>query len=303
MAIKRGNGNGGQGGRNTNNGGGDQGGAGDQGGDDDGGDDLTEAVNAAVTAHLGRKLPSILAPLVTKAIESAMAPIRDQLTTLQGGQGDQQGQGGAAAGAAQGGQQGGGAGQGGGQQGGQQGQGGGAAQDPQVKALMGQVAALTDQLKRQQEQTAAQEAEARNARRDQALTEGLTKLGVDKNRMRGAVAIARESTVWDEGTKSWVWRAQRNGYHEDLGIDAGLGEWGKGDEGKSYIAPQQNLRQGGGGGFGTQNQQRQGRQSQQQQDPAAARAAAHQAGSDKLFNQVAEMLGGGSVQIGGGGGG
>lgn len=300
MAQRRpgngGNGNGGQGGgrgASGGNGDGDPGGDGGDGGDGDGGD-ITELVNAAVASHMGRKLPSILGPIVAKALESALGPIQEQIQALQGG-------GGAGAGGQGGQQQGAGQGGAGGQQ---QGGGAGGQPDPEVAKLQRQLADLNKKLAQQAEQTAAQEAEARNARRDAMLTDGLTKLGVDKHRMRGALAIARDAMVWDAeaqtatgGKGAWVWRAQRNGYHEDLTVDAGLGEWGKSEEGKSYIAPSPQLR-GGGGAAGSQLQQRRVGQQQVPPDPNAQRQAQKSEAGNALWDQVSAMLGGGSVQLG-----
>lgn len=291
------NGNGGQGGGRGASGGNGDGDPGGDGGDGDGGDggDITELVNAAVASHMGRKLPSILGPIVAKALEQALGPIQEQIQALQGGAGAPGGQGGQ-----QGGQAGGG--QGGQQQGGA---GAGAGQvDPEVAKLRKQLDDLNKRLAQQAEQTAAQEAEARNARRDAMLTDGLTKLGVDKHRLRGALAIARDAMVWDAeaqtptgGKGAWVWRAQRNGYHEDLTVEAGLGEWGKSEEGKSYIAASPQLR-GGGGAAGSQLQQRRVGQQQVPPDPNAQRQAQKSEAGNALWDQVSAMLGGGSVQLG-----
>lgn len=309
MAIKRGQQNGGgqNGNRGGNNGG--QGGEGGEGGDggDEGGDDISELVNAAVTAQFSRRLPTMMSQAIARAMETALPTIVEQVTTqIAAAQGGQQGQGGAPGGQGQQGQQGqGGAGAAGGQQ------QGGVQADPEVAKLRKQLDDVNKRLAQQAEQAQAQEAEARNARRDAMLTDHLTKLGVDKHRLRGAMAIARDAMVWDGeaqtptgGKGAWVWRAQRNGYTEDLTIEAGLGEWGKTDEGKSYIAAQPQLRGVvGSGGHQTHQRQQGGGGNGGRVDPAQQRAANAAANADKLFTQVSEMLGGGTVTLGGGGGG
>jgi hypothetical protein len=209
--------------------------------DDDDDAVMAGLINDAVTAHFKRKMPTMITAALKEVLPTALSE------AMQGQQAAGQGQ---AQGQAQGQQAAG--------QGQAQGQAQGQQADPKIAALEAQIATLTKQNKERDEQVKRSQQEALESRRDSSLGEALAKLGVDQHRRRGAAAILRESMVYDEASKSWKYRAQREGYHDDIGIEDGLKEWASTDEGKSYItspirgggAGTQPVRASGGGGAG-----------------------------------------------------
>jgi len=116
--------------------------------------------------------------------------------------------------------------------------------DPEVVKLRQKVDTMEAERAREREQ-------ARNRDRDGMLREHLTKLNVEPNRMRGAIAVLRESTRFDDKTGTWSYVAG----DEELDLDAGVAEWAGTDEGKAYLAPPQ--RSGAGTGAGVSPQIRQ----------------------------------------------
>jgi hypothetical protein len=241
---------------------------------------IITTVNQALSAQLGRKLPTMINDAIAPAIAAVMEPITAQISQLGKslGGGAQQG--------AQNGQQ----------QGGQQGGAAGGGQaNPEVAELRDSVAKLQAQLKERDERTAKAENEARTTARDSLLMTGLGKLGVDKNRMRGAAAVLKETLVQDKAG-NWMYRAQRDGYTEDLALDAGLGEWAATDEGKSYLAPTQAVN--GGGGTRPVRNGGNGGSKQVPKDPKAAKAERQAAGMNTLMSMVQQATDGdGVVQL------
>lgn len=102
--------------------------------------------------------------------------------------------------------------------------------DPEVVAMKKQLAKLEAERKAERES-------ARSATRDASLRELLTSAGVDKNRIRGAIAVLRESTKFDDKTSEWAFIRKSDGIDEELDLDTGVREWAATDEGKSYLAP------------------------------------------------------------------
>ena len=255
------------------------------------GEIVTETVNAAVTAQITRKLPGMLT--------AAMKPITDRLEAIQSG-GQQQGQPGAGGGQQPG------QGAGGGQQ--QQGQpgAGGAATSPEVAALQRQLAELQAKDKQRDAELKDVAKREREGKRDAMLADHLGKAGVDKNRVRGAAAVLRDSMVWvdtaNNGQGGWVYRAQRDGYHEDLDVAAGVKEWAATDEGKAYVAANPQLRGGAGTGANPGARATVGGGALPS-DPKAAKATAKAQAEANLPLLVQGMMGGGTITVAGGGGG
>ena len=233
------------------------------------GEIVTETVNAAVTAQITRKLPGMLT--------AAMKPITDRLEAIQSG-GQQQGQPGA----------------------------GGAATSPEVAALQRQLAELQAKDKQRDAELKDVAKREREGKRDAMLADHLGKAGVDKNRVRGAAAVLRDSMVWvdtaNNGQGGWVYRAQRDGYHEDLDVAAGVKEWAATDEGKAYVAANPQLRGGAGTGANPGARATVGGGALPS-DPKAAKATAKAQAEANLPLLVQGMMGGGTITVAGGGGG
>lgn len=246
--------------------------------DDDDEDEFTEKqlgtigklVNAAVTGTIERKLPAKLKEAITGEMGSLREGIVEDLRKAGFG-------GGTPAGdkpkepAAQG--------------------QGSPTKDPEVETLRAKVKAMEDQ-------SAAERRAAEARERDGRIEEGLKKIGVEPNRMRGAIAVIRESVKKTEA--GHVYKAQRDGYEEDLPLDKGIKEWGDTDEGKAYRAPPAKpapqVRQGavnvvgkGGGNGGG---------SRANADAAQAKSDRKQAGLDKLAGAVNELTGGAAIDMG-----
>lgn len=259
--------------------------------DDTGGNELTDGmrteitnlVNAAVSGQLSRKLPNA----ITAAVEASIAPLREQLGSGGRGRGndddqnddddDDQGQ-------QQRGKK--------GKQGQQQPRG----KDPEVVAMQKRMAQIEAERKQERET-------ARNRERDTLLREQLEAAGVDKNRIRGAVAVLRDSLKYDDKAGEWTYTAKRDGFEDVIDVSAGVGEWAGTDEGKSYLAPPSNgqgqqQRSGSGvrpsGPGGAPRVQNGGRAAV---DPKAAK---QQAKADAVQNlsKAIDSLGGGTIPLG-----
>ena len=96
--------------------------------------------------------------------------------------------------------------------------------DPEKEQMRKRLDKLEAERQQEREQSRARE-------RDTLLRESLTKAGVDPNRIRGAIAVLRETTKYDDKTGEWSYVAKRDGFDEEIDIAAGVAEWGKSDEG------------------------------------------------------------------------
>lgn len=234
---------------------------------------ITDIVNAAVSGQLSRKLPRV----VSDAVEAGIKPLRDTLGQRGAGNDDPADDDD--------------------DQPPQRGKGKGQqrpAKDPEVDAMRKRLAQLEERDKQR-------DSEARNGKRDSMLREQLEAAGVDKNRIRGAVAVLRDSMKYDEKAGEWIYNSKREGYEEPLDVAAGVSEWAATDEGKSYLAPpQQQQQQRGGsgvrpaGGGGAPRLQNGGRP---QVDPKAAKVQAKQDALQNLTKAI-DSLGGGNIPLG-----
>lgn len=230
---------------------------------------MNNTISAAVSAQLGRKLKPVQDQL------GELSTMRESIDTLA----KTLGGGGAGAGA------------------GAAGAGGAAVvapkDDPEIKAMRARVEAM---------ETAAKEKEiaARNRDRDSRLTSIATSVGVDKNRIRGAVSLLKDQVSFDKEGNA-IMKVQRGGFDEDVDIETGASEFFKTDEGKSYLAPQQALRGGSGqrtstttvvnrGAGGANNNPSRGAQ----QEKAGKKAEA----ANALADAVGELIGGGNINLG-----
>lgn len=250
--------------------------------------EITNLVNAAVSGQLSRKLPNA----ITAAVEGAIAPLRESLAN--GGArrrsddddedaGDDDDEDAPP------------------QRGKNKGKNAGAARakDPEFDRMQKRLNQLETERKQEREQ-------ARNRERDTLLREQLEAAGVDKNRIRGAVAVLRDSMKYDDKTGEWSYKAKRDGFDEDVDIAAGVGEWASTDEGKSYLAPPNSggqprggsgMRPNGGAGGTGAGAPRLANGGRPAQDPKAAKQAAKQDAMKALAGAVNE-LGGGTVNLG-----
>ncbi len=242
-------------------------------------------VNSAVSAQLTRKLPA--------AIEAGVAPVIQQMTEI----GDK-----ITAGAQRDPKPGKGKGKRKRDDETEDDDDSGGEESPQVAALSKTVQSLTAKLK-EQEQAAARAAMAqREATLTGSLRDSLGKAKVDPLRLKGALAVVRENLVRDkdgnikyddEGKAKW--KAKRDGYDEELDIDAGIAEWAGTDEGKSYQAAS-----GSPGGAGARTPAGGGRPATRPKDAAAAKSERVSAAKQGLLEAVQTTLaGGGSIAIDG----
>lgn len=167
--------------------------------------------------------------------------------------------------------------------------------DPELVKLRKQMDKMTQE--REQERT-----QARNTTRDASLRELLTAAGVDKNRLRGAVAVLRESTKFDDKTNEWTFVRKGDAGDEELDLDTGVKDWAGTDEGKSYLAP---VQAGAGGprapqlrsGAGTRPGATPARGAAPVADAKAAKAQQRAAAVQSLVGAIGE-LGGSNVTVG-----
>jgi hypothetical protein len=188
--------------------------------------------------------------------------------------------------------------------GGGKGAGKAGAKDPEVRKLRKMVDELTNSIKQRDSAAQAQELVG-------TVREALTSVGVEPNRLRGAIAVVKDSIKWtDDGELVFV--AKRDGYEEDIDVATGIKEWAGTDEGKSYLAAP-TVRGGAGTRTGTAPAARSaaaagrgasavvGRGAgvnRPQGDPKAAKAARVAELQAKLSDQVGSLLGSGNVDLG-----
>jgi hypothetical protein len=236
-------------------------------------DKLGKIINAAVASHSQRKLPS----MIKEAVTAAFAEVKPT-----GGAGDPP------------------KGEGGGQQ-----QGGGAGPSETEKRLTAQIEDLKKALKTVTDDASKRTKAADDAKRDADLQAALTAVGVDKNRMKGALAVVREAVkIGEDGSLKYT--AKREGYEDELEVAAGIKEWAGTDEGKAYLAAPggQQQRPGGSGQQPRRGASRVinggGAQQQTAQQAGQAKAERKAAAQAKLAEQVGALLNnGGTVDIGG----
>lgn len=241
---------------------------------------IAAMVNGAVGDHLKRKLPGI----VETSIKKPLQEIRALLEGKQGGEGE-------------------------GGEGEEQeeteeeqprrpsGKG-----QPQRRAASGPDPALTQLQKKLAKVEAEREAEKRereaerqanrNKERDGTLRELLQGAGVDPNRLRGAVAVLREQTKYDDKNNEWL-VAQGD---DELDLATGVAAFVATDEGKAYLAPQQGVRPAGGqpqvrSGAGTRPNGGTARPTRPVASAADAKAAGKQQAAQELAAAVGSLLG------------
>jgi hypothetical protein len=244
----------------------------DEDDDEDGGDDeaplsrgeVAKMINSAVSGQLARKLPA--------AIEAGVSPVLKKLEEM-GGAGkkpddeepeddDEQPT--------------------------KKGKG---KPDPATAKLSKQLNDMQRKLQERDEQL-AKEAEARKASKiETTLGQALTELGVDKNRIRGALAIHKSGAIVDD-EGNVVFRVKRDGYDEDLAPADALKEWAGTDEGKSYIAPT-----GSSGGAGARAPRQTGAARKPAGGTPEAKAEKVAQAKTELLQAVGQLTAGGSISI------
>lgn len=170
------------------------------------------------------------------------------------------------------------------------------APDPQVRKLNRKLVEMDRQLKEEKEQRQKVESARKNALVDTELTRSLTELGVDKNRLRGALAVHRgsASVVDDEesGQPRVIFKVKRDGLEDELAPAEALKEWADTDEGKSYLAPT-----GSTGGAGTRPPKPAGPGKKPVAGTPEAKAQRVAEAKTNLLANVSSLVGGGSVAI------
>lgn len=164
--------------------------------------------------------------------------------------------------------------------------------------------ALQARLNNLEAERARERQEARSRQRDDQLRDLLTEAGVDKLRLRGAVAVLRESTKFDEKAGEWLYTAKRDGVDEDGDLASGVREWSATDEGKSYLAPPasagrvQPIRSGSGTRPAAAGAARVGAGTQPAAGAREAKAAAKAEAVANLTGAFDALAGGGGVTLG-----
>jgi hypothetical protein len=88
--------------------------------------------------------------------------------------------------------------------------------DPMVSKMSKQLDAMKRQLE-DEKNLRTKEADARKASKiETTLAQLLTEMGVDKNRIRGALAIHKGAASYDEESDKVMFKVKRDGYDEDV---------------------------------------------------------------------------------------
>ncbi len=114
--------------------------------------------------------------------------------------------------------------------------------DPEVQRLRSEMEAIKAQSAEATAKQEAAEAKARNQQLEAAAREALAKQGVPPERQAHALAWLRNQKTDDgkpildvDATGKAVWRAQRKGYVDELGLEDGLKSWAGSDDGKHFL--------------------------------------------------------------------
>lgn len=232
---------------------------------------VNEAVNKALGAQLGRKLDTVIG----KAIETALA--------ARGAKSGEQGDGEqpeaekpkpAAAGQPPA-------------------QPKSLREDPEYLKLKGEVDKMREERVKERQQL-------RERERDSSIREALEAAGVDKNRLRGAIAVVREGMTYDEKAQTWVGKINRDGVEDEADIAGVVGHWTATEEGKSYVSPptgQRGQQQRTGSGVRPQPAGVGATRPTAAVDPKAAKMQRKQEAVEALSGAVAAMVGGAGVDL------
>ncbi len=178
----------------------------------------------------------------------------------------------------------------------------GGGDHPEIAQLKARDAEREKRLKAMEDERVAERRRSLNSDRDNKLRDIATTAGVDKNRVRGVVALLGSSVNVDEKTGAMTVKVQREGYEDEQTVDAYAADFFKSDEGKAYLAPTQPARPGGPqrttaagvvarpAGGGMSNAPDRGAKAAKSEKIAEAHEA--------LTNAIGELVGGGSVGIG-----
>lgn len=239
---------------------------------------ISTLVNGAVGDHLKRKLPGI----VESSIKKPLQDIRALLEGKQGGEGE--------------------GGEGEEQEeteepeqrrpAGKQPQRRAAQPDPALASLQKKLAKVEAEREAEKREREAERQAGRNKERDGTLRELLGQAGVDPNRLRGAVAVLREQTKYDDKTSEWLVAAG----DDELDLATGVAAFVATDEGKAYLAPQTGARPAGGAaparsGAGTRPNGGTARPTRPVASAADAKAAGKQQAAQELAAAVGSLLG------------
>lgn len=169
------------------------------GGGEDKARELLDAANKAVASQLKRKLDSAIA----KALEPLQTQIAELAESRKTETLPEKGEDGASA---------------------------------EVKKLQSELEAMRKQVATEKEARETERKQREEGEAKAQIRDLLDKAGVDKRRLRGALAVVRDQISRAEDG-SLTYRAERKGYTEDLPLADGITEWVGTDEGKSYLAP------------------------------------------------------------------
>lgn len=167
-----------------------------------------------------------------------------------------------------------------------------AAPDPAVAQLTKKLAKVEQERAAEKAEREAERQASRNEKRDGTLRELLGQAGVDPNRLRGAVAVLREQTKYDDKTNEWLVVSG----DEETDIPAGVNAFLATDEGKAYLAPQTGARPAGGAapvrsGAGTRPNGGTVRPTRPVASAADAKSAGKQQAAQELAAAVGSLLG------------
>jgi hypothetical protein len=228
-------------------------------------DKIGKIVNAAVASHSQRKLPA----MIKEAVTAGFSELKESLGAGGGDpKGDEKPQ-------------------------------GGSGPTENEKKLQAKLDEMDKRLKAVTDDATKRTKAADDAKRDAELTAALSSAGVPKERIRGAVAILRESVkLGEDGAAKYV--AKRDGYEDELDLPSGVKEWAGSDEGKAYVGTPTQQRPAGGSGTPRRGASKVigGGAPATAQQAAQQKAEKKAAAQQRLTEQVSALLnGGGSIDM------
>lgn len=139
----------------------------------------------------------------------------------------------------------------------------------ELKKALARIEELEGKNRDAEERATQTEAKRLRSEERTALTEALVQAGVDKSRMRAAVALiyGEDQAVGRDDDKRIVFKIPKAGYTDEVTLEEGISHWLKTDEGKAFLPAKGSA----GSGAAGSNHQRSGRPNTKEERLAEAR--------------------------------
>lgn len=110
-------------------------------------------------------------------------------------------------------------------------------ESPEYQEMLKRDKARDEEMKRMREERKQEIEQKKRAEEREILTQELRKGGLEESTLRAATALllSEDKVIMRDDNDQIVWRAQRDGYHDDLPVSAGVAEYLTTDEGKALL--------------------------------------------------------------------